>query len=117
VSDSVDYVAGDVKLLEEFEGSNFVEHIERTCQCFRTLRSNQQRDCFCKIVVTSSTKTADVMDIVEQISDYISCVVLQPVTQRTRATDIQTILSLQESLLESKNTLIIPQTHKMWGCL
>jgi organic radical activating enzyme len=117
VKDSVDYVAGDVKLPEEFEGSNFVEHIERTYQCFRTLRSNQHRDCFCKIVVTSSTKPADVMDVVAQISDYISCVVLQPVTQHTRATDIQTILSLQENLLEIKNTLIIPQTHKMWGCL
>ncbi|KXS42164.1 MAG: radical SAM protein [Methanohalophilus sp. T328-1] len=114
VKDSVNYVAGDVKLPEEFEGSNFVEHIERTYQCFRTLRSNQHRDC---IVVTSSTKPADVMDVVAQISDYISCVVLQPVTQHTRATDIQTILSLQENLLEIKNTLIIPQTHKMWGCL
>ncbi len=117
VADSLSYVAGDVKLPEEFEGDDVDSHLKRTRDCFRVLKKTDQRDCFCKLVITRNTDCEDVEDIVSDIRKYVSCVVLQPVTQRSLRPGTDKLLSLQEKLLNEVSTLIIPQTHKMWGCL
>ena len=119
IKDRISYVAGDVKLTDEFEGEDFESHLDRTIECFRVLKSTKTRDCFCKIVVTNDTNPDDVFGVVGAISNYISCVVLQPVTQgaTTKPASVQFLMELQKNLLDEIDTRIIPQTHKMWGCL
>ena len=117
IRDKVSYVSGDVKLIDEFEGENFESHLERTYECFHTLRNTKERECFCKLVITKDTSSEDVLEVVDAIADHVSCVVLQPVTQKYLAPQIDVMLKLQNDLLDSIDTLIIPQTHKMWGCL
>ncbi len=117
IKDKVSYVSGDVKLIDEFEGEDFASHLDRTIECFRMLRNTKERECFSKLVITKDTVADDVLGIVDAISGYVSCVVLQPVTQKHLAPDIDVMLELQKNLLDSIDTLIIPQTHKMWGCL
>lgn len=117
IKDKVAYVSGDVKLIDEFEGEDFLSHIDRTIECFRLLKNTEDRECFCKLVVTKDTVADDVHGVIDAISDYISCVVLQPVTQTHLSPNIEFMLKLQTELLRSVKTLIIPQTHKMWGCL
>ncbi|MBW6471431.1 MAG: 7-carboxy-7-deazaguanine synthase QueE [Methanosarcinaceae archaeon] len=131
IKDRISYVAGDVKLTGEFEGEDFESHLDRTIECFRVLKSTKTRDCFCKIVVTNGTNPDDVLGVVGAISNYISCVVLQPVTLGASATTsattvttkitkpapVQILMELQKNLIDEIDTRIIPQTHKMWGCL
>lgn len=117
IKDKVSYVSGDIKLIDEFEGEDLVTHLEQTIECFRTLRQTKDRECFCKLVVTKDTVPDDVYRMVDAISEYVSCVVLQPVTQKHFSSGIGFLLQLQKDLLDSVDTLIIPQTHKMWGCL
>jgi len=126
IRDLITYVAGDVKLTNEFEGEDFESHLDRTIECFRVLKTTETRDCFCKIVVTNETKTDDVLGVVGAISNYISCVVLQPVTQAAtintsikpvKPMPVHSLMELQKNLLDAIDTRIIPQTHKMWGCL
>ncbi|WP_440953749.1 7-carboxy-7-deazaguanine synthase QueE [Methanococcoides sp. FTZ1] len=117
IRDKVSYVSGDVKLIDEFEGEDFDSHLERTFECFRTLRNTKERECFCKLVITKDTSADDVLSVADEISGYVSCMVLQPVTQKHLAPEIEFMLELQNRLLDSIDTLIIPQTHKMWGCL
>jgi organic radical activating enzyme len=117
IKDRVSYVAGDVKLMEEFEGEDFESHLDRTIECFRILKTTNKRDCFCKIVVTTDTVADDVIGIVDTISNYVSSVTLQPVTSSQKTASTKFLLDLQESLLDKIETQIIPQTHRMWGCL
>ena len=121
IKDRISYVSGDVKLTDEFEGEDFESHLDRTIECFRVLKSTKTRDCFCKIVLTNDTNHDDVLGVVGAISNYISCVVLQPVTQgattNVAPAPVQSIMELQKSLIDEIDTRIIPQTHKMWGCL
>jgi len=117
VKDHVAFVSGDVKLTEEFQGEEVQPHIERTIETFRILRKNENRDCFCKVVMTKNTSATDVLDVAGSISNYISCIILQPVTQYELRPDVRTLLELQNELLGEIDTLIIPQTHRMWGCL
>ncbi|MCD4800095.1 MAG: 7-carboxy-7-deazaguanine synthase QueE [Methanococcoides sp.] len=117
IKDKVSYVSGDIKLIDEFEGEDLVTHLEQTIECFRILRQTKDRECFCKLVVTKDTVPDDVYRMVDAISEYVSCVVLQPVTQKHFSSGIEFLLQLQKDLLDSVDTLIIPQTHKMWGCL
>ena len=117
IKDRVSYVAGDVKLMEEFEGEDFESHLDRTIECFRILKTTKKRDCFCKIVVTTNTVADDVIGIVSTISNYVSSVVLQPVNHSQKTASTKFLLDLQEHLLDKIDTRIIPQTHKMWGCL
>lgn len=117
IRDSLSYVAGDVKLINEFEGDDFDSHIERTIECFKVLRSTESRECFCKIVIRKGMDLEDVISVIDGICDYISCVILQPVTQKKGLPDVGALLSLQQRLLADIDTRIIPQTHKMWGCL
>ncbi len=120
--DKVSYVAGDVKLLSSSPLSTASmdddsQHIENTIECFRMLKCTKDRECFCKIVVTRDTDPDDVMGVVGAIAGYISCAVLQPVSQKELLPEPGLLIGLQERLLDDINTLIIPQTHRMWGCL
>ncbi|WP_048182588.1 7-carboxy-7-deazaguanine synthase QueE [Methanosarcina sp. MTP4] len=130
VKDRVAYVAGDFKLpealgLENPEARETREaHIENTIECFRTLRKSETRDCFCKIVVSRDSDPASVVSAVDAIAGYVSCVILQPETRIespevgiNTQSSVRTLIELQSMLLEKIDTRIIPQTHRMWGCL
>ncbi|WP_340818874.1 7-carboxy-7-deazaguanine synthase QueE [Methanolobus sp. WCC4] len=117
VKDKVSYVSGDVKLLPHSLLDDPDLHLERTIECFRALKTTKDRDCFCKIVVTKETPADDIEGVVGAISGYISSLILQPVTQKEMQPEPGYLLELQGSLLNDVNTRIIPQTHKMWGCL
>lgn len=128
--EKVTYVAGDFKLPEAIRGfcpETSEIHIENTIECFKLLRKNNSRDCFCKIIVGKSTKIETVILAAETIAAYVSCIILQPETpigstaiiqqSQFTPTSVQKILKLQKNLLEFSDTRIIPQTHRMWGCL
>jgi organic radical activating enzyme len=99
--------------------------MENTVECFRLLRKNHSRDCFCKIVVERDMELGAVNRAVETIAPYVSCVILQPETPIGRdlmnpgaiQASVKSIMELQKSLLEIIDTRVIPQTHRMWGCL
>lgn len=128
LSEKVRYVSGDFKLPDAIlkaSSSKRELHIENTVECFKLLKKNSSRDCFCKIVVGENTDFETLLLATEAISPYISCLILQPETltrklagtvQYTQRT-IRKILELQEKLLELTDTRVIPQTHRMWGCL
>lgn len=128
LSEKVRYVSGDFKLPETISKTSPSKrdlHIENTVECFKLLRKNSSRDCFCKIVVGENTDSQTLLLATEAINPYISCLILQPETltrklagtvQYTQRT-IRKILELQEKLLELTDTRVIPQTHRMWGCL
>lgn len=126
--EKVTYVSGDFKLpdaIPEVYSETWEMHMENTIECFRILRKNNSRDCFCKIVVGTETELETVTSAVEAVAPYVSCIVLQPETpvgnfpgtRNFTQMYIQKILKLQENLLEHIDTRIIPQTHRMWGCL
>jgi organic radical activating enzyme len=128
LSEKFAYVSGDFKLPEAIlKTSHDMQeiHVENTIECFRLLGKNESRDCFCKIVVGKDTKFESVIQAAEAIAPYVSCLILQPETPagtvirtpRFTQAYVQKILKLQKSLLELVDTRIIPQTHRMWGCL
>ncbi|MDW7732817.1 MAG: 7-carboxy-7-deazaguanine synthase QueE [Methanolobus sp.] len=117
IRDKVSYVSGDVKIIPPSSVEDFEQHIESTIECFRILKNNKERDCFCKIVVTKDTDQDDIEGVVGAITGYISCLVLQPVSQAEDLPKPGYLLDLQEKLLDQIDTKIIPQTHRMWGCL
>jgi organic radical activating enzyme len=127
ICDKVTYVAGDFKLPEavrRFCPGTLETHVENTIECFKLLRKNNSRDCFCKIIVSRNTNFESVISAVEYVENYVSCVILQPETPTGDAEKgcsnqayVRKILELQKNLLEMTDTLIIPQTHRMWGCL
>ncbi len=87
ICEKVTYVAGDFKLPEAIRGfcpetskTGKTPHVENTIECFKLLRNNSSRDCFCKIVVGRNTKFEIVMPAAEAIADYVSCIILQPET-------------------------------------
>ena len=128
LSENIAYVSGDFKLPEAMRGicpETREEHIENTIECFKILKKSNSRDCFCKIVIGKDTNPDTVTMAAEAIAPYISCIILQPETPlgsavrtpRFTQASVQTILKLQKTLLELTDTRIIPQTHRMWGCL
>ncbi|HWR25998.1 MAG TPA: 7-carboxy-7-deazaguanine synthase QueE [Methanosarcina sp.] len=128
LKDRARYISGDFKLPEAIPTlcpETQKLHMENTINCFRSLRKNNSRDCFCKIVVGKETEIENVTMAAEAVAAYVSCIVLQPETPSGKAVRnprftqayIQKILKLQKSLLEFTDTRIIPQTHRMWGCL
>ena len=128
LSEKLTYVSGDFKLPEatrKIKPDVQEIHVENTIECFRILRKTDSRDCFCKIVVGRDTKFETVIQAAESIVPYVSCIILQPETPvgtviktpRFTQASVQKILKLQKSLLELTDTRIIPQTHRMWGCL
>jgi organic radical activating enzyme len=116
IQDRVRYVAGDIKLAP-CAGDEFESHMRDTVECFRILRNTDSRETFCKIVITADTSADDLMRAVEAVSGYVNCVILQPATQERFAPDPAFLLECQAQLLDLAETRIIPQTHKMWGCL
>ncbi|MCQ1534392.1 7-carboxy-7-deazaguanine synthase QueE [Methanosarcina sp. KYL-1] len=140
VREKVAYVAGDFKLpeaLRQISPEAREAHIENTIECFRVLKKNTSRDCFCKIVVSRDTKPETVLLAAEAVAAYVSCVILQPETitgsvkpapgiaqapvpsqmQTDTQASVQALIKLQNTMLELIDTRIIPQTHRMWGCL
>ena len=128
LTEKVTYVSGDFKLPESLRniGPEAREaHLKNTVECFRLLKKNHSRNCFCKIVVDRNTELETVNPAVEAIAPYVSCVILQPETPidrdpmspRSIQASVQRIMELQKSLLEIIDTRVIPQTHRMWGCL
>lgn len=128
LSGKLTYVSGDFKLpeaMKKLSPDMHETHVENTIECFRLLRKNESRDCFCKIVVGKDTKSETVIQAAEAIVPYVSCIILQPETPigsavrtpRFTQASVQKILRLQKSLLELTDTRIIPQTHRMWGSL
>jgi 7-carboxy-7-deazaguanine synthase len=126
--ESIAYVSGDFKLPEALRNicpETREEHVENTIECFKLLRKSDSRDCFCKIVIGKDTNPDTVTLAAEAIAPYVSCIILQPETPlgsavrtpRFTQASVQTILKLQKNLLELTDTRIIPQTHRMWGCL
>lgn len=121
VKDKIRYVAGDFKL-ETCQGSdNYGEYFDDMVKCFRVLRSTARRDCFCKVVICEGFDRENLLEGASKIRDYISMIVLQPVTQREDADAkpvlVKEMMEVQEMLLDIKDTRIIPQSHKMWGAL
>ena len=128
LTEKVTYVSGDFKLPESLRGIGLEAreaHMENTIKCFSLLRKTHSRDCFCKIVIDRNTELETVNPAVEAIAPYISCVILQPETPIGRdlmnpkpmQASVQRIMELQKTLLEIIDTRVIPQTHRMWGCL
>jgi 7-carboxy-7-deazaguanine synthase len=128
LTEKVTYISGDFKLPESLRGIEpdaREAHLKNTIECFRLLRKNHSRDCFCKIVVDRNTELENAKPAVEAIAPYVSCVILQPETPIGRnpmnsqsiQVSVQRIMELQKSLLEIIDTRVIPQTHRMWGCL
>lgn len=126
--ENIAYVSGDFKLPEAIGDicpENRETHVENTIECFKFLRKSNSRDCFCKIVIGRETNTDTVTMAAKAIAPYVSCIVLQPETPLGSAArapgftqaSVQTLLKLQKTLLELTDTRIIPQTHRMWGCL
>ncbi|MDY9925008.1 7-carboxy-7-deazaguanine synthase QueE [Methanosarcina sp.] len=126
--ENIAYVSGDFKLPEAIRDicpETREVHVENTIECFKLLRKNSSRDCFCKMVVGRDTMPDSVFLAAEAIASYVSCIILQPETPLGSAirtpgftqASVQTILKLQKKLLELTDTRIIPQTHRMWGCL
>ena len=121
VKDVVRYVSGDFKLEGQcdFKGQ-YDRFFNDTARSFSILRRTSFRDCFCKIIVTEGLDVADLTHAVEQVKGCISTLVLQPVTPcgEARAAGATAILQLQERMLDLvEDVRIIPQTHKVWGCL
>jgi organic radical activating enzyme len=121
VKDVVRYVSGDFKLKDQcdFKGQ-YEKFFNATARSFSILRKTSFRECFCKIVVTEGLDREDMMHALDQIRGCISTLVLQPVTPvgEARGASPGDILELQAMAMDMvEDVRVIPQTHKMWGCL
>jgi organic radical activating enzyme len=121
VKDVVRYVSGDFKLEGQcdFKGQ-YEKYFNATVRSFSILRKTSFRDCFCKVIVTEGLDSKDMMHALDQIKGCISTLILQPVTPcgAARATSPQQVLLLQDMAMDLiEDVRIIPQTHKLWGCL
>jgi len=121
VKDVVRYVSGDFKLDGQcdFRGQ-YEKHFNATVRSFSILRKTSFRDCFCKVIVTEGLDSEDMMHALDQIKGCISTLILQPVspTGEVRAASPQQVMMLQDMAMDLiEDVRIIPQTHKLWGCL
>ncbi len=121
VEDLFGYVAGDFKLEKGYNLNNYDEYFNDMVKCFRTLRNTKERDCFCKVVLMDGFDMEKLVEGISKIKEYISMVVLQPVTppegNDIRPAPIEKVMEAQEMLLDMKNTRIMPQSHMVWGAL
>lgn len=122
VKDVVRYVSGDFKLKGhcDFKGQ-YERYFNDTTRSFSILRRTSFRDCFCKIIVTRDVEKEDMMHALDQIKGCISTLVLQPVTPASRVferVEVTRVMELQKAAMDMiEDVRVIPQTHKMWGCL
>ena len=121
VKDVVRYVSGDFKLKDQcdFKG-NYEKYFNDTSRSFSILRHTSFRDCFCKIIITGETDKEDLLHAVDQVKECITELILQPVTpvNNVSAATPAKLFELQDAASELVETVrIIPQTHKVWGCL
>jgi 7-carboxy-7-deazaguanine synthase len=121
VKDVVRYVSGDFKLKDQcdFKG-NYEKYFNDTARSFSILRHTSFRDCFCKIIITGDTDKEDLLHAVGQVKECITELILQPVTpiNNVSAATPAKLFELQDAASELVETVrIIPQTHKVWGCL
>jgi organic radical activating enzyme len=121
IKDVVRYVSGDFKLRDQcdFKGG-YEKYFNDTSRSFSILRHTSFRDCFCKIIVTDDTLKEDMLHAIDQIKDCITELILQPVTpiNQVRAASPPKLFELQDAAADLVETVrIIPQTHKLWGCL
>jgi organic radical activating enzyme len=122
VKSNIRYVAGDFKLRDALgDGVDYNDVRDATIRSFKALRRRKDRDCFCKVVVQRSTRMDEVLENAEAIKNYISCLIVQPVTPLRKATvrPLNTwVLELQKKLADvGMGVKVIPQTHKIWGAL
>ena len=121
VKDIIRYVAGDFKLGAGFNLDNYDEYFSDMVECFRVLKNTDKRDCFCKIVILDGSDMQNLLEGVEKIKDYVSMIVLQPVTpsegKDARPVSVSEMMEIQEKLQNIKETRIMPQSHKLWGAL
>jgi organic radical activating enzyme len=121
VADMFKYVAGDFKLKAGYELKNYDEYFDDMVECFRVLRNNKKRDCFCKIVILDGFDMENLLEGVSKIKDFISMVVLQPVTPSdgndARPVRVEKMMEIQKTLQDIKETRVMSQSHVMWGAL
>jgi organic radical activating enzyme len=121
VKDKLRYVAGDFKLKAGFNLDNYDEYFDDMVECFRVLQNTQERDCFCKIVILDGFDMGNLLEGVSKIKDYVSMIVLQPVTpqggKNAKPVSVEKMMEIQERLQETKDTRIMPQSHVAWGAL
>lgn len=117
----VSYVAGDFKLRDALGiPGDYEELREATIEGFKTLRNRRGRDCFCKVVVQQGTDVEELLENARQIKEYVSSLVLQPVSQiaggiKLKPPRAEKLLELQQRLGEEMEVRIIPQMHRIWG--
>jgi len=121
IKDVVRYVSGDFKLKDQcdFKGG-YEKYFNDTARSFSILRHTSFRDCFCKIIITDDTVKEDMLHAIDQIKDCITELILQPVTpvNQVRPASPLKLFELQDAAVDLVETVrIIPQTHKLWGCL
>jgi organic radical activating enzyme len=121
VSEMLSYVAGDFKLEAGFNLDNYDEYFDDMVECFKILKNTEKRDCFCKIVILDGFDMQNLLEGVEKIKDYVSMIVLQPVTPQegkdAKPVKVEKMMEIQEKLQDIKETRIMPQSHKLWGAL
>ena len=118
IKNTISFVSGDFKQRCEFKkDEEFESYKKQAKKCFKILKNTEKRDCFCKIVITKETNYLETYEIIQDISKYISCVILQPATNDEYKPSVKALINLQNKLVSDFDTRIIPQTHKLWGCL
>ncbi|WP_424357611.1 7-carboxy-7-deazaguanine synthase QueE [Methanocella sp. MCL-LM] len=121
VKDVVKIVSGDFKLKAHCDFKDqYEKYFNATARSFSILRRTSFRDCYCKIIVTPDLDKEDLMHALDQIKGTISALVLQPVTPVGPVGQVSPkfVLELQKAAMdEVEDVRVIPQTHRMWGCL
>jgi organic radical activating enzyme len=122
VKDVVRYVSGDFKLKShcDFKG-NYEKFFNDTARSYSILRKTSFRDCFCKMIITKDDEKDDMLHALDQIKGCISTLILQPVTVTGKISEpvpASKLIEFQELAMDiMEDVRVIPQTHKMWGCL
>lgn len=122
VKDVVKYVSGDFKLKPHCDfKEQYEKYFHDTARSYSILRKTSFRDCFCKMIITNDVENEDVLHALGQINNYISTLILQPVTPAHKIgsmVSVEKVQKMQEKAMDLiEDVRVIPQTHKMWGCL
>ncbi|MCD1294110.1 Organic radical activating enzyme [Methanocella sp. CWC-04] len=122
IKDIIKYVAGDFKLKThcDFKGQ-YEKVFNDTARSFSILRKSSFRDCFCKMIITKDDEKENMLHALDQIKGCLSTLILQPVTPAEKISEpvpVKKVMEFQEAAMDViEDVRVIPQTHKMWGCL